>query len=112
MVTPPAEYGLVSGSFSPSLELTGGVTYFLGIGSTSSQVTWLGPPGPPTVSGDYYSGVHYPSGTTLWTDDSGLPVGAFDITGESADAPEPGTSAEVLGGIFILTLFQRVRRRS
>lgn len=38
----------------------------------------------------------------------GQDVGAFDVTGDAAGAPEPATAAEVLGGLLLLALARRI----
>jgi hypothetical protein len=91
---------IVSGSFAPTLTLTGGVTYYLVIQTTASQVTWEG--SSPQTDGTQYSIDKYSSGSTLINAFSGSLMGAFDITTSAGATPEPGSLGAVGAGLLIV----------
>jgi hypothetical protein len=109
-VTPPSGSGepttITSGSFSPSLTLTGGTTYFLVLKTTAEQVTWWGTS--PSTNGNFFFGQQLTNGIS-WNKITDT-LGAFDITGNTVTAaPEPGTIALLLGGIGAMILFRKRR---
>ena len=80
------------------------MTYYLALASTAQQVTWASVP--PPANGTLYVATHYPSDQTLWSAYT-FSAGAFDIRGQSAATPEPGTIALLLGGLSPVILFAK-----
>jgi len=100
-----ASGSLYTGSFS-GLTLSGGVTYYLVIATTATQIQWLGTP--TSSTGNYYFGSKS-TGSTTWTKETNLNLGAFDITGQAPVAtPEPETIGEMSIGLAAL-IFSRKR---